>query len=223
MLLESSVKKGLDVDWNDATEKAEAIKVLTAQLTSLLSWLERRLPEELAKPPLSEDVATLKQGVAEDRRVSIEDPARRAGNPTEADLFHPHLHRAVAAIRTRRTRAAARPVIAPRTRGTTGQIFGLAIHRAARTRPAVAAFTTPAAVPTVSTASACTTRAVRDGANELLLCRACGAAPQRDIHEAAIVSSTARPTITTAPAFSALPTGLCRRRRTDRGAAVVAP
>ena len=44
----------------DKKVKAEAIKVLTAQLTSLLSWLEHRLPEELAKPPLSDDVATLK-------------------------------------------------------------------------------------------------------------------------------------------------------------------
>lgn len=107
VLLESSVKKGLDVDWNDATEKAEAIKVLTAQLISLLSWLQDRLPEELAKPPLSEDVATLKQileqntepdpdggglriidGVAEDRRVSIEDPDMRHGRKSKSKRFN---------------------------------------------------------------------------------------------------------------------------------------
>ena len=107
VLLESSVKKGLDVDWNDATEKDEAIKVLTGQLSSLLSWLERRLPEELAKPPLSEDVATLKQildqntepdpdggrlriidGVAEDRRVSIEDPDMRHGRKSKSKRFN---------------------------------------------------------------------------------------------------------------------------------------
>ena len=107
VLLDSSVKKGLDVDWNDATEKAEAIKTLTAQLTSLLSWLQDRLPEELVKPPLSEDVATMRQileqntepdpdggglriidGVAEDRRVSIEDPDMRHGRKSKSKRFN---------------------------------------------------------------------------------------------------------------------------------------
>jgi IS5 family transposase len=107
VLLESSVKKGLDVDWNDAEEKAEAIKVLTAQLTSLVNWLQVRLPEELAKPPLSEDVATLRQileqntepdpdggglriidGVAEDRRVSVEDADIRHGRKSKSKRFN---------------------------------------------------------------------------------------------------------------------------------------
>lgn len=128
VLLESSVKKGLDVDWNDATEKLEAIKVLTVQLTSLLSWLEHRLPEELAKPPLAEDVATLKQileqntepdpddpdgglriidGVAEDRRVSVEDPDMRHGRKSKSKRFNGFKEHVAVDLRTNIILAAA--------------------------------------------------------------------------------------------------------------------
>jgi Transposase DDE domain/Transposase domain (DUF772) len=107
LLLESSVKKGLDVDWNDAKQKAEAIKILTAQLNSLLEWMQTKLPIEMAEPPLSEDIATLKQilgqdtepdpdgggrriikGVAEDRRVSIEDSDMRHGRKSKSKRFN---------------------------------------------------------------------------------------------------------------------------------------
>jgi len=107
VLLESSVKKGLDVDWNDAKQKADAIKILTRQLTSLLEWLQHRLPEEFSKPPLAEEVATLRQilkqntepdpdggglriidGVAEDRRISIEDPEMRHGRKSKSKRFN---------------------------------------------------------------------------------------------------------------------------------------
>src|SRR5688572_551664 len=92
ILLESSIKAGLDIDWNDAAEKAQAIKTLVAQLDSSQRFLQKRLPEELTAPPLKDCVETLEQirnqdlepdpdgggvrireGVAEDRRISIED------------------------------------------------------------------------------------------------------------------------------------------------------
>lgn len=107
LLNEPSIKAALDVDWSDAEQKKGAIKILTAQLDSLQSWLERRLPEELKKPPLEEHVATLqhirdqnlepdpggggeriRDGVAKDRQVSIEDPQMRHGRKNKNKLFN---------------------------------------------------------------------------------------------------------------------------------------
>lgn len=107
VLAESSVKKGLDVDWNDGAEKAGAIKVLIGQLDSLASWLGKKLPEEMKEPLLKEPVETLTrlrnqdlepdpvdggerilQGVAKDRQVSVEDPEMRHGRKTKSKRFN---------------------------------------------------------------------------------------------------------------------------------------
>jgi len=107
LLVASSIKRALDIDWNDAGEKAEAIKTFSRQLDSLQSWIARQLPEELAKPPLKERVETLvqirtqdlepdphgggsriREGVAEDRRVSIEDREMRHGRKTKSKRFN---------------------------------------------------------------------------------------------------------------------------------------
>jgi hypothetical protein len=107
LLLESSIKTALDIDWNDAADKKNAIKRFSRQLDSLQSWIERRLPEEVAKPPLKDHVDTLVQirtqdlepdpsgggarirdGVAEDRRVSIEDKEMRHGRKSKSKRFN---------------------------------------------------------------------------------------------------------------------------------------
>ena len=106
LLVESSIKRALDIDWNDAVEKAAAITTFSRQLDALQSWIVRQLPEEVAKPPLKEQVATLVQirtqdlepdphggvriraGVAEDRRVSIEDPEMRHGRKSKSKRFN---------------------------------------------------------------------------------------------------------------------------------------
>jgi len=107
LLLESSVKKALDLDWSDPAEKASAVKTLSAQLENLKDWIAAKLAEELAKPPLKEQVETLKQlisqdlepdpggggvkireGVAEDRRVSVEDPEMRHGRKSKSKRFN---------------------------------------------------------------------------------------------------------------------------------------
>jgi hypothetical protein len=107
LLLEPSIKAGLDIDWSDDQQKDEAIERLTAQLDSLQGWLERRLPEEMRKPPLNEHLTTLKQirnqdlepdphgggerireGVAKERRVSIEDAQMRHGRKNKNKLFN---------------------------------------------------------------------------------------------------------------------------------------
>ncbi len=107
LLLEPSIKAGLDIDWSDDQQKDEAIERLTAQLDSLHRWLERRLPEEMRKPPLNEHLTTLEQirnqdlepdphgggerireGVAKERRVSIEDAQMRHGRKNKNKLFN---------------------------------------------------------------------------------------------------------------------------------------
>ena len=108
LLLASSIKAALDLDWSDPEEKATAIPTLIDQLTNLQQWLTARLPDELTRPPLDEHVATLRQiigqdlepdpggsgrlrirqGVAEDRRVSIEDKEMRHGRKTKSKRFN---------------------------------------------------------------------------------------------------------------------------------------
>jgi hypothetical protein len=107
-LLEASVKRALDTEWSDPGAKAEALNTLLAQLDSLSAWLRRKLPEELGKPPLKDHWDTLTQirtqdlepdpdggggtrireGVAAERRVSIEDPEMRHGRKSKSKRFN---------------------------------------------------------------------------------------------------------------------------------------
>lgn len=108
VLLESSVKKALDLEWSAPEAKASAVDTLARQIESLEAWLREELPEEMTRPPLKEHVDTLEQiqaqdlepdpsgggrtrvrrGVAADRRVSIEDPDMRHGRKSKAKLFN---------------------------------------------------------------------------------------------------------------------------------------
>jgi hypothetical protein len=103
LLLESSIKRGLDIDWNDAVEKTAAIKTFTRQLDALQSWIERQCPEDMAQPPLKEEIeafvqirtqdlepdpqgggSRIRDGVAEDRRVWITDKEMRHGRKSKS-------------------------------------------------------------------------------------------------------------------------------------------
>lgn len=107
LLLESSIKRALDIDWNDAVEKREAMTTFARQLDALQSWIAHHLPEEIAKPPLKEPLETLvqiqrqdlepdpqdgrvriRQGVAEDRRVAIADKEMRHGRKSKSKRFN---------------------------------------------------------------------------------------------------------------------------------------
>jgi hypothetical protein len=99
LLLESSIKKGLDRVWGTEDAMTDAVSTLVAQLDSLERWLAKHLAEEMKAPPLSEHVETLHQlraqdlepdpsapgrtrireGTAEDRRISVEDKDMRHG------------------------------------------------------------------------------------------------------------------------------------------------
>jgi hypothetical protein len=104
ILVESSVKRALDVEWSDPAQKAAALQTLVAQLDALQRWIERSLPQQMKEPPLQQSLETLKQiatqdlepdpgggggtrireGVAPDRRVSIEDPEMRHGRKSKS-------------------------------------------------------------------------------------------------------------------------------------------
>lgn len=104
LLLESSVKKALDRDWSDAEQKAEAVDILAKQVLSLERWVTNHLSEEVGQPPLSDVLEVLRQimeqdlepdpgpgggtrirdGVAEDRRISVEDGEMRHGRKSKS-------------------------------------------------------------------------------------------------------------------------------------------
>ena len=103
----TSVKAALDIDWNDAGDKADALHTLVQQLDALHAWIERRLPDEMAAPPLQQQLETLnqirtqdlepdplgggvriRQGVAADRRVSVHDQAMRHGRKSKSKRFN---------------------------------------------------------------------------------------------------------------------------------------
>lgn len=106
-LAASSVKRGLDIDWNDRTQKNDAIKKLVEQIDRLESWVRTELAGDVDRPPLSEQLLTLAQlrgqdlepdpdgggalrirrGVAEDRRISIEDPDMRHGRKSKSQTI----------------------------------------------------------------------------------------------------------------------------------------
>ena len=97
----SSLKAALDRNWDDAQERQEALAVVLAALSAVETWLETQ-PESKADPAVQvhmqsaqqikaqdvevseEGTATLRQGVAKDRRISIEDGQMRHGRKSRS-------------------------------------------------------------------------------------------------------------------------------------------
>ena len=106
LLASGSIKAKLDIEWSDGGQKAVALGKLLEQVEALEEWVREHLPEQAERPPLSEHLATLKQlreqdlepdpsdpsgqkkrirdGVAEDRRISIEEPEMRHGRKSKS-------------------------------------------------------------------------------------------------------------------------------------------
>jgi hypothetical protein len=104
LLLAPSVKAGLDIDWSDAKQKATAIELMERQVSSLHQWVERNLDAYETQPlrRFIEAIATVKeqdletspsgrtslrQGVARERRISIEDAEMRHGRKSRSKRF----------------------------------------------------------------------------------------------------------------------------------------
>ena len=107
LLVGSSVKASLDLEWSDPAQKASAIGKLVEQLDRLERWIAGAFGDEAAEPPLAEPLATLRQlreqdldpeppdnqprirkGTAEDRRVSVEDKDMRHGRKSKSKRFN---------------------------------------------------------------------------------------------------------------------------------------
>jgi hypothetical protein len=102
--LYGSTKAALDRDWSDPAQRGKALDELLTQIDSLYVWLERKKLHE--ERPLQryitalgqiraqdteqgpDDHVRIKQGVAEDRRISIEDPEMRHGRKSKSKRFN---------------------------------------------------------------------------------------------------------------------------------------
>jgi hypothetical protein len=98
LLLASSIKAGLDINWNDRDAKEEALHRLWVQLEKLCAWVQKRRMDDWDDGPLNRYLEALWQvkeqdleaapdgrvrlhrGVAGGRRVSIEDAEMRHGS-----------------------------------------------------------------------------------------------------------------------------------------------
>ena len=107
LLVGTSVKAELDIEWSDPPQKESAIVTLVEQLDRLERWIAHEFGEDADKPPLIEHLATLRQlreqdldpeppdnkprirqGTAEDRRVSVEDKDMRHGRKSKSKRFN---------------------------------------------------------------------------------------------------------------------------------------
>ncbi len=104
LLLSPSIKAGLDLDWSDPRQKATGIQRVERQVASLVRWVERHL-DDLIEAPLrpfldaittvrDQDLETgsdgvrIREGVAKDRRISIEDDGMRHGRKSRSKRFN---------------------------------------------------------------------------------------------------------------------------------------
>lgn len=107
LLLASSIKAGLDIEWNDADVKEDALNRLWVQLEKLRTWVQKSRSEELdvEHSPLNRYIEALEQvqhqdveampegrvrlhqGVAGERRISIEDADMRHGRKSKSKRF----------------------------------------------------------------------------------------------------------------------------------------
>ena len=107
LLRASSAKRGLDVDWSDPAAKQQALDHLVDELESLVAWLSVSQREALQTPLLAEPLAVIgqvvaqdlepaptseglqvRQGVAKDRRISVEDAEMRHGRKSASRVIN---------------------------------------------------------------------------------------------------------------------------------------
>jgi hypothetical protein len=107
VLTADSIKASIDIDWDDEGAKIEALRELLAQVERLETWVKKRLgkvsddsvKKALAtlKRVVSQDIdpdpgggggPRIKEGVAEDRLISISDPEMRHGRKSKTKRFN---------------------------------------------------------------------------------------------------------------------------------------
>ena len=106
LLLAPSIKAGLDINWSDREQKANAIDRLAREVDALVEWIETKQPhvateaaiepyiqaihdvEEQDLESTADGTMQIRTGVAKDRRVSIEDPEMRHGRKSKSKRFN---------------------------------------------------------------------------------------------------------------------------------------
>jgi hypothetical protein len=109
LLGRSSIKGALDIDWDNETQKNEALSRLLAEARRLRQWIGTTFKDTKNHPPLDEALALverilaqdlepdpggsdgalrIKNGVAKDRRISVTDPDMRHGRKSKSRLFN---------------------------------------------------------------------------------------------------------------------------------------
>ena len=100
----SSLKASLDLNWDDPTEREQALLLILNTLDTVESWLQKKTHSndnqpareslEVARQIQSQDVSIdakgnprLTKGVARDRRISVEDPDMRHGRKSRSQRF----------------------------------------------------------------------------------------------------------------------------------------
>jgi hypothetical protein len=104
LLLASSIKAGLDIDWSDPKQKASAVAVVEQQVSALQQWVDDHLDDVVTAPltPYIEAIAQVREqdlekgengvtrirrGVAPERRISVEDAQMRHGRKSKSKRF----------------------------------------------------------------------------------------------------------------------------------------
>jgi Transposase DDE domain/Transposase domain (DUF772) len=104
LLLSPSIKAGLDIDWSDPRQKVTAVQIVERQVASLVQWVERHLDDGIDAPlkqyleaiamvrdqdieQTKKEGVRIRQGVAVDRRISIEDAEMRHGRKSRSKRF----------------------------------------------------------------------------------------------------------------------------------------
>lgn len=106
LVVGSSLKAALDIDWDDPAQKKQALEKLLGQVQSLEAFLRREMDEALTTPPLKEQWETVQQilsqdlepdpdgggtrirrGVSKERRISIRDGEMRHGRKSKSSRF----------------------------------------------------------------------------------------------------------------------------------------
>lgn len=109
----TSIKMGLDLDWDDPKAKKLGLEKLLAQVRALGDWLQQQLSDQIGAPPLKDQWELIEKliaqdtepdpdgggrritrGVAKDRRISISDADMRHGRKSKkqrVDGFKRHI------------------------------------------------------------------------------------------------------------------------------------
>jgi len=102
-----SLKAALDIDWDDAGQRAEALGLLLAEVDRVEAWVTQHAATLAGEPPLRDALLALrrvleqdlepdpttgrtriKRGVAKDRMPSLGDPEMRHGRKSKNKLFN---------------------------------------------------------------------------------------------------------------------------------------